>query len=116
VDKLNLAQLAIEAKRVISDARRGVVANAGQGVFTISNLGMHGVDDFCAIINPPEAAILAVGAAREKVVVENGCMRAGRTIALTLSADHRLVDGAAAAKFLAQLRSLLELRDEGWWI
>ena len=115
VDKLSLAQLAIESKRVIGDAREASSRNAGQGVFTISNLGMHGVDEFAAIINPPEAAILAVGAAREQVVVENGCMRAGRTMALTLSADHRLVDGAAAATFLAKLRFLLELRDEGWW-
>jgi pyruvate dehydrogenase E2 component (dihydrolipoamide acetyltransferase) len=115
VDKLRLAQLAAETKRIIGDTRKGVIANAGQGVFTITNLGMHGIDEFSAIINPPEAAILAVGAAREQVVAENGSIRVGRTLVLTLSADHRLVDGAAAAGFLTKLRLLLELEDEVWW-
>lgn len=115
VDKLSLSQLAEATRRVIDDARRGVIANMGQGVFTISNLGMYGIDEFSAIINPPESAILAVGSAREQVIVKNGALRPGRTMTLTLSADHRLVDGATAAKFLAKVRQLLELEIEGWW-
>jgi pyruvate dehydrogenase E2 component (dihydrolipoamide acetyltransferase) len=80
----------------------------GTGVFTITNLGMFGVEEFAAIINPPEAAILAVGSAREAVVVKDGAMRAGRVMTMTLSADHRLINGALAAKFLARLKEILE--------
>ncbi len=108
VQNLSLKQLSQESKRIIGEARRGIVANAGNGVFTISNLGMFGVEEFSAIINPPESGILAVGAVREQVIVENGTMRPGRVMTLTMSADHRLVDGVMAAKFLAQLKSLLE--------
>jgi pyruvate dehydrogenase E2 component (dihydrolipoamide acetyltransferase) len=69
---------------------------------------MFGVDDFVAIINPPEAAILAVSAVREDVIVKDGAIKAGQTMNLTLSADHRLVDGTLAAQFMARLKSLLE--------
>ena len=76
--------------------------------FTISNLGMYGVKDFSAIINPPESAILAVGGtAWQPVVKENGGVReivAAQVMNLTLSADHRVVDGALGAKFLAELK------------
>jgi pyruvate dehydrogenase E2 component (dihydrolipoamide acetyltransferase) len=115
VDRLTLLDLTIETKRVIAAARTGVVANSGQGCITISNLGMYGVDEFTAIINPPEPAILAVGAVREQVIVEDGYMRPGRTMSLTLSADHRLIDGVDAAKFLARLRSMLEFPSDGCW-
>jgi len=108
VQQLTLAQLIRASKKVVEDARRGVVANVGCGVFTISNLGMFGVEEFSAIINPPESAILAVGAVREQVIVENGAMRPGRAMTLTLSADHRVVDGVMAAKFLAALKQILE--------
>jgi pyruvate dehydrogenase E2 component (dihydrolipoamide acetyltransferase) len=77
--------------------------------FTISNLGMFGVDSFVAIINPPEAAILAVGAAKSKPIVNDaGQIIAARMMGLTLSSDHRVIDGAVGAKFLGTIRELLE--------
>jgi pyruvate dehydrogenase E2 component (dihydrolipoamide acetyltransferase) len=76
--------------------------------FTISNLGMFGISFFTAIINEPESAILAVGAIEDKAVVKNGTLVAGKTMQLTLSCDHRVVDGAEGAKFLGTLKSFLE--------
>jgi len=107
-DRLTLAQIGAESKRLAEAARGGKIEGMGKGVFTISNLGMFGVDQFTAIINPPEAAILAVSAIREDVIVKNGMMRPGRTMSLTLSADHRLIDGVLAAKFMARLKEVLE--------
>ena len=78
------------------------------GTFTISNLGMFGVEDFVAIINPPEGAILAVGSIMEKPVVKNGQIIIGHTMKVTLSSDHRIIDGAVAARFLQDLTTLLE--------
>ena len=109
VERMNLQQLGAESKRLAEVARAtGKVENMGKGCFTISNLGMFGVDQFTAIINPPEAAILAVSAIREDVIVQNGMMRPGRTMSLTLSADHRLIDGVLAAKFMTRLKEMLE--------
>jgi pyruvate dehydrogenase E2 component (dihydrolipoyllysine-residue acetyltransferase) len=112
VDTLPLARLAAEAKRLVDQARKGRLENIGQGHFTISNLGMFGVEEFSAIINPPESGILAVSAAREAVIVENGAMRAGRTMTMTLSADHRIVDGVMAARFMQRLKEVLEHPDK----
>ena len=78
------------------------------GTFTISNLGMFGVDEFVAIINPPEGAILAIGAIVEKPVVRNGEVVVGHTMRATLSSDHRIIDGVVAARFLQDLRKILE--------
>ncbi|WP_394848741.1 pyruvate dehydrogenase complex dihydrolipoamide acetyltransferase [Pendulispora brunnea] len=78
------------------------------GTFSISNLGMFGIDAFSAVINPPEGAILAVGKVREEPVVREGQVVPGKKLAMTLSCDHRVVDGAVGAAFLAELRSLLE--------
>jgi pyruvate dehydrogenase E2 component (dihydrolipoamide acetyltransferase) len=78
------------------------------GTFSISNLGMFGVDQFAAVINPPEGAILAVGQVREVPVVQGGAVVAGKRLAMTLSCDHRVVDGAVGAAFLAELRRLVE--------
>lgn len=78
------------------------------GCFTISNLGMFGITHFSAIINEPEAALLAVGGLLEKAVVENGQLVPGKTMTLTLSCDHRVVDGAEGARFLQTLQNLLE--------
>jgi len=78
------------------------------GTFCVSNLGMMGVDRFSAIINPPNAAILAVGAAVQMPVVKDGAVAIGQRIALTLSCDHRVVDGAVGAAFLGALKGLLE--------
>lgn len=108
VDTLTLAQLAVEAKRVVENARKGKLENIGQGNFTITNLGMFGIEEFSAIINPPESGILAVSAVRETVLVEDGTMRPARVMTMTLSADHRIVDGLAAAKFLGRLKEVLE--------
>ncbi len=105
---LTLEQLVTETKRLANQARAGKIENMGLGIFTISNLGMFGVDEFVAIINPPEAAILAVGVVREDVIVKDGAIKAGQTLSLTLSADHRLIDGTLGAQFMARLKALLE--------
>ena len=76
--------------------------------FTTSNLGMFGVDSFTAIINPPNSCILAIGGIRDTPVVENGSIVAGKRMKLTLSCDHRVVDGAVGAQFIATLKDLLE--------
>jgi pyruvate dehydrogenase E2 component (dihydrolipoamide acetyltransferase) len=78
------------------------------GTFTISNLGMFGVEDFVAIVNPPEGAILAVGAIVEKPVVRKEKIVIGHTMKVTLSSDHRIIDGALAARFLQDLKTLME--------
>jgi len=76
--------------------------------FTISNLGMFGIEEFTAIINPPDACILAVGGIVEKPVVRNGAIVPGHTMKVTLSCDHRVVDGATGAAFLNTFKQLLE--------
>jgi pyruvate dehydrogenase E2 component (dihydrolipoamide acetyltransferase) len=78
------------------------------GTFTISNLGMFGIEQFTAIINPPESCILAVGAAKETVIVENGQMKVASIMKVTMSCDHRSVDGAVGSAFLQTLKDLLE--------
>jgi pyruvate dehydrogenase E2 component (dihydrolipoamide acetyltransferase) len=77
------------------------------GTFSISNLGMFGIDTFSAVINPPEGAILAVGQVRDEPVVQNGQIVAGKKLSMTLSCDHRVIDGAVGSSFLAELRALL---------
>ena len=76
--------------------------------FTISNLGMFGIEEFTAIVNPPDACILAVGAIREEAVVKNGAVAVGRRMKMTLSCDHRVVDGATGAAFLNEVKQNLE--------
>ncbi|AKF04767.1 pyruvate dehydrogenase complex dihydrolipoamide acetyltransferase [Sandaracinus amylolyticus] len=78
------------------------------GTFSISNLGMFGIEDFSAVINPPEGAILAVGVVREEPVVKNGAVVPGRRMRMTMSCDHRVVDGAVGAEWLAALKKILE--------
>ncbi len=112
VHGMTLGQLAAESKRVVESARNGKIENMGKGVFTISNMGMLGVEDFAAIINPPESGILAISGVREAVIVKDGAMRAGRVMSLTLSVDHRVVDGALAAQFMGRLRDILELPEK----
>lgn len=107
-DRRSLKDLAAESRRLVESARQGRVEGMGKGCFTVTNLGMFGIEEFSAIINPPESGILAVGAVREDVVVSGGAIRPGRVMTLTLSADHRIVDGVVGAKFLARLRELLE--------
>jgi pyruvate dehydrogenase E2 component (dihydrolipoamide acetyltransferase) len=78
------------------------------GAITVTNLGMFRVEEFAAIINPPQSAILAVGAAREEPVVEQGTVQVGTTMRLTLSVDHRPVDGVVAAEWLDTLKGIVE--------
>jgi pyruvate dehydrogenase E2 component (dihydrolipoamide acetyltransferase) len=109
-DQKSLSQLAREAKTLADKAHAGKLTPAeySGGTFTISNLGMFGIDHFTAIINPPEAAILAVGAAQPEVVARDGQPVVRQTMKLTLSIDHRALDGATAARFLQQLKGVLE--------
>jgi pyruvate dehydrogenase E2 component (dihydrolipoamide acetyltransferase) len=110
-DTKALTQVAREAKELAGKARAGKLGagEVGGGTFTVSNLGMFGTDRFTAVINPPEAAILAVGAAvAEPVATEDGGVEVHRRMRLTLSIDHRALDGATGAGFLAQLKSVLE--------
>jgi pyruvate dehydrogenase E2 component (dihydrolipoamide acetyltransferase) len=78
------------------------------GTFTLSNLGMFGIEEFLAIVNPPQALILAVGAMRDIPVVENGNIVIGKRMKMTLSCDHKAVDGAMAAEFLTDLKEVVE--------
>src|SRR5439155_17924343 len=95
---------------VIGRARENKLKQADLegGTFTISNLGMYGVEQFVAILNPPQAAILAVGATDERPVARNGEVVVRPMLTLTLTVDHRAVDGAPAAEFLRTLKSFLE--------
>lgn len=107
-DQLSWKELAAAAKDVVGQARNGKLIGLGKGTFTVSNLGMFGVDDFTAIINPPEAAILAVGGLKETVVAINGMIGVKPMMTVTLCSDHRVVDGALAAQFLGALKQYLE--------
>ena len=110
-DQKTLTQVAREARELVGRARSGRLAadEMGGGTFTVSNLGMFGIDQFTAVINPPEAAILAVGAAlAEPVVTADGAVEVHRRMRLTLSIDHRALDGATGAGFLQQLKTALE--------
>ena len=101
-------ELAAATKDVVGQARGGKLIGLGKGTFTVSNLGMFGVDNFTAIINPPEAAILAVGGLKETVVAINGMISVKPMMTVTLCSDHRVVDGALAAQFLGAIKLYLE--------
>jgi pyruvate dehydrogenase E2 component (dihydrolipoamide acetyltransferase) len=109
-DLKDLIQISIESRQVIERARSGRPAEGdlSGATFSISNLGMYGVDEFVAIINPPEAAILAVGTIKEVPVVEAGRVVPGKVMRMTLSVDHRVFYGATAAQFMAEVRRLIE--------
>lgn len=109
-DKRDPLAIAAETKRLVSAVRDGSVAPAelNGATFTVSNLGMLGVDEFTAVISPPQVAILAVGAVAQRPVVFDGAMAIRSTVRVTLSADHRVIYGADAGRFLASLRRLLE--------
>ena len=110
VDQKTASQVAAESRRLagLAQDRRLSATDMTGGTFTISNLGMYGVEQFTAIINPPEGAILAVGAARAEPAVIDGVIEIRHRMRYTLSADHRIIDGALAAQFLATLTDLLE--------
>lgn len=109
-DFKNLGEISSEVRRLAKGARDGKLMPEEYigGSFTLSNLGMFGVRDFIAVINPPQAAILAIGGIQDKAVVKEGQVACGKTIAFTLSGDHRVVDGVDAAKFLSTLQQLIE--------
>jgi pyruvate dehydrogenase E2 component (dihydrolipoamide acetyltransferase) len=109
-DQKPLTQISAEANEMIQRVKSGKVKNEDieGSTFTISNLGMYNVEDFVAIINPPEAAILAVGSAREIPVAVNGELKIGWRMKATISADHRITDGAEAAAFMQHLALFLE--------
>lgn len=109
-DTRSLWEIAAEARRLALAARDGTITppDLAGGTFSVSNLGMFGVDSFTAVINPPQAAILAVGSLAQRAVVREGQIVARHTMTVTLSCDHRILYGADAAEFLAAIRDLLE--------
>ncbi len=109
-DNKSIAHISAEVKQLADKAKnKKLQPNEFEGnTFTISNLGMYGIDEFTAIINPPDACILAVGAAKETVVADNGVMKISQVMKVTLSCDHRVVDGAVGSAFLQTLKTLLE--------
>jgi pyruvate dehydrogenase E2 component (dihydrolipoamide acetyltransferase) len=109
-EQKDIPQLNAELRDLAERARnRKLKPEEYQGAtFTISNLGMFGVEDFVAIVNPPEGAILAVGSIIEKPIVKNGQIVIGHTMKVTLSSDHRIIDGAVAAQFLQDLKKIIE--------
>jgi pyruvate dehydrogenase E2 component (dihydrolipoamide acetyltransferase) len=109
-DTKDIVQISIESRQVIERARSGRPGehDLTGATFSISNLGMFGVDEFTAIINPPEAAILAVGAIKDAAVVDDGKVVVGKVMRMTLTVDHRVFYGATAAQFMAEVKRLLE--------
>lgn len=110
VESMSLTQINHEVTRLATKAREGAISQAEieGGSFSVSNLGMYGTDAFQAILNPPQSGILAVGAARDAVVVKNGELVAGKVMTVNLSADHRAVDGALAAEWMKAFRHYIE--------
>jgi len=109
-DLKGLRQIATETRALAARVREGSITppELSGGTFTVSNLGMFGVTSFSAVINPPQAAILAVGAIEEKPVVRDGEITTARLMAITLACDHRVLYGADGAEFLARVRLLLD--------
>lgn len=109
-DRKSLREISTEISQLAEQARRGRLRPEQYegGSLTLSNLGMHGVREFAAIINPPQSAILAAGAVTRQPVVDGDEIRIGHVMSLTLSADHRVVDGAVGAQFLKAVKRLLE--------
>jgi pyruvate dehydrogenase E2 component (dihydrolipoamide acetyltransferase) len=110
-DKKSLGEIARQARGLIDKVREGKITppEVSGGTFTVSNLGMYGVDAFTAVINPPQAAILTVGSLKKRAVIdEDGRVTARDTVNLTLVSDHRILYGADGAQFLARVRELLE--------
>jgi pyruvate dehydrogenase E2 component (dihydrolipoamide acetyltransferase) len=109
-DRKGLREIASDARSLAGKVRDGSITppELSGGTFTVSNLGMYGVTNFSAVINAPQAAILAVGAITEKPVVRDGSITTAHMLGVTLACDHRILYGAPAAEFLARIRSLLE--------
>ena len=109
-DTKGLRQIAIDSRALAQRVREGTITppELSGGTFTVSNLGMYGIDNFSAVINTPQAAILAVGAIKERPVVREGEIVPAHMLGVTLACDHRILYGAPAAEFLARVRALLE--------
>ncbi|MBI2359822.1 MAG: 2-oxo acid dehydrogenase subunit E2, partial [Deltaproteobacteria bacterium] len=109
-DRLDLSEVAQKSRELVEKVQQKklIPADYEGGTFTVSNLGMFGVESFSAIINPPQCAILAVGRVAPRVVPRNGNVAVRSVMAMTLSADHRIVDGVIAARFLQAIKELLE--------
>ena len=109
-DKLRFQEIANYRKELIDKARNGRLSleEMSRGTFTISSLAKSGITHFTAIINPPQTAILSIGPAQEKAIVEDGELKIGRVATFGLSVDHRVIDGKVAADFLSRLKDLLE--------
>ncbi len=109
-DQKDIRTISTEIRDMVTRARSGKVKtdDIEGSTFSISNLGMYGVENFAAIINPPEAAILAVSAVHDAPIVYDGQIRAGKVMKITISADHRVTDGAEAAQFMQELTRLIE--------
>jgi pyruvate dehydrogenase E2 component (dihydrolipoamide acetyltransferase) len=109
-ERLSLAEIAAVRAELVDRARNQKLRadDMEGGTFTISNLGMFGVDQFVAVLNPPQAAILAVGATQDRPVAGDGGVVVRPTLTLTLTVDHRAVDGAPAAQFLQTVKAMLE--------
>jgi pyruvate dehydrogenase E2 component (dihydrolipoamide acetyltransferase) len=109
-ERLSLAEIATERSRLVDAARGGSLklTDLEGGTFTVSNLGMFGVEQFVAVLNPPQAAILAVGATVDRPVAVDGEVAVRPMMTVTLTVDHRAVDGAPAADFLRSVKGLLE--------
>lgn len=112
VDQKNIIRISNEVKNLASQAKAGNLKPEQYegGSFSLSNLGMYGTQSFSAIINPPQAAILAVGAAEAQAIInpETGAVEVGQVMGITLSVDHRVIDGAVGAEFLASIKNNLE--------
>ncbi len=109
-EKKDVLEISAEAGALVAKARDRKLRphESMGGTFTLTNLGMYGIEQFTAILNPPQALILAVGSIRETPVVKDGSLGIGKRMKMTLSCDHRVVDGVMGAAFLAELKSLLE--------
>ena len=109
-DEHSLWEIATRTRELAERARAGTITppELAGGTFSVSNLGMYGIDQFTAVINPPQAAILAVGSLAQRTVVHDGQLVARHTMALTLSCDHRILYGAQAAEFLGAIRTRLQ--------
>jgi pyruvate dehydrogenase E2 component (dihydrolipoamide acetyltransferase) len=109
-DRKGLREIAAQARELATKVRDGTITppELSGGTFTVSNLGMYGIDSFSAVINPPQAGILAVGAINERPVVRDGEIARAHLMSATLACDHRILYGADGAQFLARIRELLE--------
>lgn len=109
-DQRSLGDIAGEARRLVALTKQGRFASEdlSGGTFTVSNMGMLDIESFTAVINPPQAAILAVGSIKQRPVVREGAVVAAPTMRVTVSCDHRIIDGVMAGRFLEELARLLE--------